>query len=148
MEKPGVALQRPVGSDKPFREHADLPTPASLDVKPRKEAPPKTEKAVKVRKTDAQPDRRAAASFEKERERRERQREKEEAAAEKAREKRQAAMDKAEAALAEASREHEDKASGIEKEISEAQELAEAEEERWQNEKRRLEENVRKASRS
>ena len=31
MEKPGTILQRPVGSDGPFREHADLPTAASLD---------------------------------------------------------------------------------------------------------------------
>jgi hypothetical protein len=26
MSKPGVILRRPVGSDGPFREHADLPT--------------------------------------------------------------------------------------------------------------------------
>ncbi len=36
MEKPGVVLQRPVGSDAPFREHADLPTAVSLDAHPRK----------------------------------------------------------------------------------------------------------------
>jgi hypothetical protein len=32
MEKPGIILQRPVGTDGPFREHADLPTAASFDV--------------------------------------------------------------------------------------------------------------------
>ena len=32
MEKPGIILQRPVGSDAPFREHADLPTAASFDL--------------------------------------------------------------------------------------------------------------------
>ena len=30
MKKPGVVLQRPVGSDKPFKEHSELPTAASL----------------------------------------------------------------------------------------------------------------------
>jgi hypothetical protein len=30
MAKPGVVLQRPVGSDELFREHAHLPTAASL----------------------------------------------------------------------------------------------------------------------
>ena len=30
MEKPGTILQRPVGTEGPFREHADLPTAASL----------------------------------------------------------------------------------------------------------------------
>ena len=30
MAKPGIVLRRPVGSDQPFREHADLPTIESL----------------------------------------------------------------------------------------------------------------------
>jgi colicin import membrane protein len=36
MAKPGVVLRRPVGSDQPFREHADLPMVESLDTRPRK----------------------------------------------------------------------------------------------------------------
>jgi hypothetical protein len=40
MSKPGVVLQRPVGSDKPFREHAELPTAASLGAGPGKTKPP------------------------------------------------------------------------------------------------------------
>jgi hypothetical protein len=31
MEKPGVVLQRPVGSNKPFSEHSGLPAAESLD---------------------------------------------------------------------------------------------------------------------
>jgi colicin import membrane protein len=148
MDKPGVVLQRPVGSNKPFKEHAELPTAASLDLKPRKiEAPKKKEKAPKVRKTDDLAERRAAAAFEKERARREREREKEEAAAAKAREKRHAAMDKAEAALAEAKQKHEESAEEIAKDLAATQRRADAEEERWQKLKDRLEEDLRKASR-
>jgi colicin import membrane protein len=77
MEKPGTILQRPVGTDGPFREHADLPTAASLDVPARKsKSPRKQPKAAKARKFDEKAERRAAAAFEKEQKRRERQRQK------------------------------------------------------------------------
>src|SRR5215218_6146364 len=53
MAKPGVVLQRPVGSDKPFLEHAELPTAASLDAYSRgSKAPPKRARAPKARKLD------------------------------------------------------------------------------------------------
>src|SRR4051812_33728394 len=53
MEKPGVVLQRPVGSSKPFSEHADLPTAAALagPVSERKRRGRKAE-APKVQKAD------------------------------------------------------------------------------------------------
>jgi colicin import membrane protein len=62
MANPGIVLKRPVGSNKPFREDADLPTAASLDL-PRKtdEARPRKAKALKPRKTDEPAERRAAA---------------------------------------------------------------------------------------
>ena len=43
MAKPGIVLRRPVGSDVAFREHADLPSAASLVASPRpgKERPAK-----------------------------------------------------------------------------------------------------------
>ena len=41
MEKPGIILQRPVGTDGPFREHADLPTAASFDVAARESKSPR-----------------------------------------------------------------------------------------------------------
>ena len=56
-------------------------------------------------------------------------------------------MDKAETALANAKREHDEKASEIEKEITAAQYRADAEEERWQKVKDHLEDDVRKTSR-
>jgi colicin import membrane protein len=148
MANPGIVLKRPVGSNKPFREDADLPTAASLDL-PRKtdEARPRKAKALKPRKTDKPAERRAAAAFEKQQAKREKQREKEEAAAAKTRAKRQAAMDKAEAALADARREHEENSAEIEKDLAAVQHRAEAEEERWQKVKDRLEEDVRRASR-
>ena len=53
MAKPGIVLKRPVGSDKPFRESAELPTAASLDAhlrgsEPRrKQAPAPTQAPAK-----------------------------------------------------------------------------------------------------
>ena len=107
MEKPGIILQRAVGSDAPFREHADLPTAASLDVPAREgKSPRKQAKPAKARKIDDKAERRAAAAFENEQKRRERQRQKEEATAAKAKERRKAAMENAGAALEAAEREH------------------------------------------
>ena len=39
MAQPGVILRRPVGSDGPFRQHADLPTLSGDEVKDRPEKP-------------------------------------------------------------------------------------------------------------
>lgn len=148
MAKPGIVLKRPVGSSKPFREDADLPTAASLDLpRPKLEARPQKAKAPKARNTDEKAERRAAAAFEKERLKREKEREKEEAEAAKARVKRQAAMEKAEAALGKARRDHEEQVAEIEKDLAAVQRRAEAEEERWQELKERLETELRKASR-
>ena len=56
-------------------------------------------------------------------------------------------MDKAEAALAEAKQKHEESAEEIAKDLAATQRRADAEEERWQKLKDRLEEDLRKASR-
>src|SRR3954447_5967525 len=107
MEKPGIIIQRPVGSDAPFREHADLPTAASFDLAARESKSPREQaKPTNARKIDEKGERRAAVAFEKEQKRRERQRQKEEAAAAKAKERRNAAMEKAGTALESAEREH------------------------------------------
>jgi colicin import membrane protein len=116
MGKPGVVLQRPVGSDEAFREHADLPTVASLGAPPRRgKARPKKAAALKARQIDEKAERRAAAAFEKQRRRREKQRQKEEAAAAKAHARRKVAMEEAEEALEDAKREHDETAAAIEK---------------------------------
>jgi hypothetical protein len=75
MAKPGVVLQRPVGSNKRFREHAELPTASSLEKHSlRFKDPGKEAKAPKTRKIDDRAERRAAAAFEKEERRRKLQR--------------------------------------------------------------------------
>lgn len=147
ITKPGIVLLRPVGSDAPFREHAELPTTLSVDAKPRKDKarPPKLQ-ARKTRKVDEKAERRAADLFEKERARREQQLQKEEEAAAKANEQRKAAIMKAKTALEAAAREHEEKAAQLEKELRAVQRRAEAEENRWLKTKARLETAVRKAS--
>jgi colicin import membrane protein len=148
MEKPGIVLKRPVGSNKPFGEAPDLPTAASLDLPAiKKQVPTKNARTPKPRRHDEKAERLTAAAFEKERSRREKQREKEEAAAAKAREKRIAAMKKAEAALHEAKGDHEERAAAIEKDLTVVQRRAEAEEERWQQSKELLETRLHKASR-
>src|SRR6185437_9561440 len=81
MANPGVVLRRPVGSNGPFTEHAELPK--DLSVEKLKERPAKPHKEPPTRKTDSQADRAAALAFEREQRRRELQRQKEEAAREK-----------------------------------------------------------------
>jgi colicin import membrane protein len=148
MEKPGTILQRPVGTDGPFREHADLPTAASLDVPAREsKSPRKQPKAAKARKIDEKAERRAAVAFEREQKRRERQRQKEEAAAAKAKERRKAAMEKAGAALEAAEGEHKKIVASIEKDREAVDRRAAAEEERWEKAKDRLERVLRNAGR-
>jgi hypothetical protein len=107
MEKPGVVLRRPVGSDGPFGEHAKLPT--DLGTGPTKTA--RKSKAPKAKKPSSRPvdkaaEKKAALAFEKEQKRRERERASEEAARQKDRERRQQAVDKAQAALNKAEQEY------------------------------------------
>ncbi len=147
MAKPGIVLQRPVGSDAAFREHADLPSAASL-IAPQRSGKAKADKAkhTKARKLDEKVERCATAGFEKERRRREGQRQKEEAAAAKELRRREAAMEKAEAALEDAKRDHDKAATAIEQDLAAVQRRADAEQERWEKLKARLEAALRKAS--
>jgi colicin import membrane protein len=145
MAKPGIVLRRPVGSDQPFREHADLPTIESLDSRPRKRKAPRGQKTPKAAKTDEKGALRAAHAYERERERRERQRQKEETAAAKARARRHAAVSNAEAALESATREHEATAAKIEKDRAAIEQRTEVEEARWDKMRERLEAALRKA---
>jgi colicin import membrane protein len=148
MAKPGIVLRRPVGSDVAFREHADLPSAASLDAPVRRgEARPAKVKPAEAWKIDEKADRRATAAFEKERRRREGQRQKKEAAAAKARALREAAVEKAETELEEAVRAHDKTVAEIEHDLAAVQRRADTEQERWEKLKERLETAVRKAGR-
>ena len=81
--KPGVVVRRPVGSDGPFGEHADLPTDLAGDgPKPRPKKTLAKPKDQVPRTTDETAARKGALAFERERRQRENHRRKEEAAKE------------------------------------------------------------------
>jgi len=116
MAKPGVVLRRPVGSDGPFGEHAELPANLGGSAKPamaaRKPEGRKPKKAS-ARPVDKAAERKAALAYERERKNREREQAREEAARQRERERRQQAIDKAQAALDRAEAEHSDRAAAI-----------------------------------
>jgi hypothetical protein len=68
MGKPGVILKRPVGSDQPFSEHADLPQLRRID-RSQGCAPTRPKERPTKRKRDDQADKAAALAFERERKR-------------------------------------------------------------------------------
>jgi hypothetical protein len=147
MAKPGVVLRRPVGTDRPFSEHAELPTDLGGG-KPTKAAPKskgQKEKKASSRPVDKAAERKAALAYEREQTRRELERAKEEAARQKERERRQRAVDKAQAALDTAAQEHAQRAAAIEAEVEALEKKSQAEESRWDKEKERLEAALRRA---
>jgi hypothetical protein len=147
MEKPGVVLRRPVGTDRPFSERAELPTDLGGE-KPtkaaRKSKGPKTKKPSS-RPVDKAAERKAALAYEREQSRRELERAKEEAARQKDRERRQQAVDKAQAALDKAEQEHAKRAAAIQAEVEALEKRSHAEKARWDKEKERLEAALRRA---
>jgi colicin import membrane protein len=147
MAKPGVVLRRPVGSNKLFREHSELPTAAALDVQVQEPKPPGTKaKPSRDRRVDEKAERKAGAALEKEARKREQRRQREEAGAERLRVQRKVAMEKAERAIVEARREHDEKSAQIEKDREAVSRRAEEEDKRWQKVRTRLEAALRKAS--
>jgi colicin import membrane protein len=148
MEKPGVILRRPVGSNAPFSEHSDLPTLEAFEGPSGKAKGPSTKKkAPKPAKRGKKETRKTSLAFEREREGREKQRQKEEAAAAKVRARREAAMAEAEAALEKGRQEHEAIAAEIENDRAAVDKRAEAEDSRWTKKLERLTADLRKASR-
>lgn len=139
MAKPGIILRRPVGSNGPFKEHAELPANLSSHEGKRERAkhPAKPKKQSSGR-IDDKAARKAALAFEKEQKRRESERRKEEAVRAKERERREQAVAKAEAALEEARREHEERASAIEAERAALEKRSQAEDARWEKQKQKL----------
>lgn len=130
MAKPGVVLRRPVGADRPFSEHAELPTDLGAGG-PRKAA--RKSKGPKAKKSSSRPvdkaaEQKAALAYERERRRRELERAKEEAARQKDRERRQQAVEKAQAALDKAEREHAKQAAAIQTEIEALEKRSQTEE--------------------
>jgi multidrug efflux pump subunit AcrA (membrane-fusion protein) len=147
MAKPGVVLRRPVGTDRPFSEHAELPTDLGSG-KPTKAA--SKSKGLKAKKPSSRPvdkvaERKAALAYERELRRREVERAKEEADRQKERERRQQAVDKARAALDKAERDHKKRAAAIQAEIEALEERLQTEGVRWDKEEERLEAALRRA---
>lgn len=156
MAAPGVVLRRPVGSDGPFTEHAELPTDLAEDEdKPRSRSKAKSKVKSKPKKRlartatrskiDDQEARRAAAAFAKEEQRRESARRKEEAARARERARRDKAVAAAQAALDKARRDHQAQVDEIEAERAALDERAGVEETRWDKQRSKLEEAVRRA---
>jgi hypothetical protein len=147
LAKPGVVLRRPVGTDRPFSERAELPTDFGGE-KPttaaRNSKGPKTKKPSS-RPVDKAAERKAALAYEREQTRRELERAKEVAARQKERERRQQAVDKAQAALVEAEQEHAKRAAVIQAEVEALEKRSQTEKARWNKEKQRLEAALRRA---
>ena len=142
LAKPGVVLRRPVGTDRPFSEHAELPGGG----KPTKAAP--KSKGLKATKRSSRPvdkaaERKAALAYE--RWRRERERANDEADRQKERERRQQAVDNAQAALDKAEQEHTQRAAAIQAEVEALEKRSQSEEVRWDKEKERLEAALRRS---
>lgn len=149
LAKPGVVLKRPVGSDQPFSEHAELPTQLEVEHHARsaKARPKPKDKPTKPPRRARDPDaeRRAALAYEKQQRRREAERRKEEAQREKERERRQQAIAKAQAALDKAEREHDKRAAAIDAARADLDEKAQTEQARWEKEKSQLAAALRRA---
>ena len=144
MSKPGIVLRRPVGSDGPFREHADLPTDLAGDgpkYRPKKTLAKPKEQVPRT--TDNEAARKAALAFKREQRRRENQRRKEEAAKEKQRQRREQAIAKAQAALEKSEREHHKRVATIEAARDALEKKSQAEDARWAKEKEELERTLR-----
>ena len=167
MAQPGVVLRRPVGSDRAFSEHAELPTnlpagkarqaPAKRSTK--KPEPPAKAVDDKTRArehlihieidrgwmAERQQAREAARQFEKEQKRRDSKRRREEAKRRKELERRERAVAAAEAALEQARRDHEARVADIEKDRAALDKRSQAEDARWRKKKQELEAGLRKA---
>jgi hypothetical protein len=147
MKKPGVVLKRPVGSDGPFGEHAELPK--NFGERVRKNPPPSKPSARKAKPSSTKPDKaadkKAAQAYERERLRREREEAKEEAARQKERERRQQAVDKGQAALDEAEQEHTERAEALRAELEAIEKKIRTEDSEWDDEEKRLRAALRRA---
>ena len=146
MAKPGVVLRRPVGTDRPFSEHAELPTdlggggPTKAG---RKSKGPKAKKRSS-RPVDKVAERKAAFASKRSKARQLEQA-KEEIARQKDRGRRQQAVDKVQAAWDKAGQEHAKRAAAIQAEAEAIEKRSQAEKARWDKEKERLEAALRRA---
>jgi colicin import membrane protein len=145
MSRPGVILRRPVGSDGPFREHADLPQLTGDELAGRPTKSRSKSKRQPPRKIDDKAARGAALEFEKTQRQRESERRKEEAARAKESERREKAIAKAQAEFEKAKREHDSRTRVIEAERAELEQRAQREQDRWEKLEEKLKAALRRA---
>lgn len=139
MSKPGVVLKRPVGSNGPFREHADLPSSLTSNKRHARKAP---ETPAKPRRAL---DDRAVREAAKEYEREERKRDRERAKLEAERERREQAIAKIEAKREKAEQEHEKRLRKLELERADVDHHLDAEERRWKKQTEKFQNELRRA---
>jgi colicin import membrane protein len=147
MEKPGVTLQRPVGTQERFSDHEHLPKNLPPMGRSAERPPQKARQPRKrvTREIDDKAAAKAAAAYDEERGRSERQRAKEEARRSKERARRDRAIDKVQAQLDAARQDHGAKLETIENARAELDKQADAETARWDAIKERLETALRSA---
>jgi hypothetical protein len=146
MERPGVVLRRPVGTDQPFREEAEASEASfqgKVARKPKAARPQR--KPVRPKASDGKEERAAAIAFEKECERRERRERQEAAARRKEAAQRDHAIAAATTALQKAEARHEAAVAEIEEARAALDAKADREAGRWRRERERLEERLREA---
>lgn len=145
IAKPGIVLRRPVGTHEPFAEQAELPT-GLLEPRPDRPRQPQREPVrSSAAKADPAAERKAALAYARAEKQREAERRQQEAALAKAKARRDRLVAKAEAALAEAHRAHAAEVSAIEAERDALDARARAEAERWDEERRGLDDALRRA---
>ncbi|MGJ5041893.1 MULTISPECIES: cell envelope biogenesis protein TolA [unclassified Bradyrhizobium] len=144
MAKPGVVLKRPAGSSGRFAEQAGMPDldDDSGGARRRRRLEPKRKVAPEI---SAEDKRKAAVEFEREQKRREAERRREEAAREKERARREKLIVKAQAALEAGQRQYEERREALDAERLELEKRIEAEETRWESERRKLNEALRQS---
>jgi hypothetical protein len=143
MEKPGVVLKRPVGSDGSFGERAELPKNLGRSERPKRAPAHKAKKPSK--ESGKAMERKAAQAYERERQRREREDAREEAARKKERERTQRAVDKAQSALDEAEGKHTKRAADLRAELEVIEDRIRSENDDWNEEEKRLKAALRHA---
>lgn len=145
LDKPGIVLKRPVGSDNPFSESIELPDDlAPAEPSKRKRVKP----APKPMASDGGGDaaaRRAAAAYKKQRQKDDAKREREEAAEAKAHERREVSVASAQSELVEATRKHNDTMAALETKRSAIEKRIKAEEDRWTGQRDKLEAALKRA---
>ncbi|WP_458757734.1 cell envelope biogenesis protein TolA [Afipia sp. TerB] len=147
MHRPGVILRRPIGSNGPFQENADLPSDL-----PGRNGLKSTESIAKRSKpqrgkVDNKSAQKAEHAYEQAQKRREAERRKEEVAWQKKQELQKKTIERVEAKLEQARQEHEQRVRKISLKREAVEKQSKSEETRWHKERRKLEATLRNARR-